>query len=114
MERTHVATVEDKPTLFGLSMPTVSWFVLYLVVIDTWLTDRSLASRKGIELNPFMDWLYHSWGALAFLISKVALTALCLLWINRRAPKAQARVAALVALAIYVPVAGIHIVGLYR
>jgi len=107
-----VATRES--TLFGVSLSTVSWFVFYLVALDVWLTDQSLAEQRGVELNPVMDWIYHSGGALTFTLFKVALTGLCLLWINRRAPTSQARMATLVALAIYLPVAGIHILGLYH
>ena len=110
----EVASAEGRQTLFGVPMPTVSYFVLYLVAVDTWLTDQALSTQRGVELNPLMDWVYYTGGVLAFLAFKLTLTGLCLVWINRRAPREQARLAALIALSIYLPIAGIHIVGLYR
>jgi len=112
--QTDSAPTQAKPTLFGVPMATVSYFVLFLVVVDTWLTDKALSSKRGVELNPIMDWVYHEGGVWAFLLFKLVLTGLCLIWINRRAPNAQARLATIIALAIYLPIAGIHIVSLYR
>ncbi len=109
------AIVAERPrTLLGVPLPTISYFVLYLVAIDTWMTHHSLSLRRGVELNPLMDWVYHHGGVLVFLAFKLVLTGLCLLWINHRAPREQARMAALIALSIYLPIAGIHIIGLYR
>ena len=110
----HAAVSERCETLFGIPFRTVSLLVLFLVMLDSWLTDRSLSTRQGEELNPFMDWVYHHGGPLTFVAFKLVLTGLCLLWMHHRAPRSHARVAALVALAIYVPVAGFHIAALYR
>ena len=71
------ALAVDRPnTLFGVPMPTVSYFVLYLVAVDTWLTDQALSSKRGVELNPIMDRVYHSGGVLAFLAFKHVLTGI--------------------------------------
>ncbi len=105
---------ERSRTLLGVSLSTLSYFVLFLVAIDTWMTHDSLSTQRGVELNPFMDWIYHHGGVLVFLAFKLSLTVLCLIWINRRAPRTQARMAALIALSIYLPIAGIHIIGLYH
>jgi hypothetical protein len=101
-------------TLFGLPLATASYFVLYLVAIDSWMTHHSLSTRRGVELNPLMDWVYHHGGVLVFLGFKLVLTIICLIWINRRAPLGHARMATLIALSIYLPIAGIHIAGLYH
>jgi hypothetical protein len=111
---TQQAVAEPPRTLLGAPLSTLSYFVLYLVAIDSWMTHHSLSTERGVELNPVMDWVYHHGGVLVFLGFKLILSALCLVWINRRAPRPQARVAALIALSIYLPIAGIHILGLYH
>ena len=110
---THPAAMSRSSTLLGASIATLSYFVLYLVAIDSWMTHRSLSAGRGIELNPFMGWLYQHGGVLVFLGFKLALTVLCLIWINHRAPHPHARLAVLIALSIYLPIAGVHILGLY-
>ncbi|MDG2149747.1 MAG: DUF5658 family protein [Planctomycetota bacterium] len=110
---THPAVRPRSSTLLGVSIGTLSYFVLYLVAIDSWMTHRSLSAGRGVELNPLMDWLYVHGGVLVFLGFKLTLTVLCLIWINQRAPHPHARLAVLIALSIYLPIAGIHIVGLY-
>jgi len=111
---THKAATRQPATFFGASLATLSYFVLYLVAIDSWLTHQSLSSGRGVELNPLMGWVYQHGGVLVFLGFKLILTVLCLVWINRRASRGQARMAVLIALSIYLPIAGIHIIGLYH
>jgi len=96
-------------TLFGVPLSTVTWFVMFLVALDCWMTVRVVEAQVGRELNPVVDWLLESHGVRAFVLAKVLLSGLCMLWVNRRAPAAEGRMAALVALSIYVPLAGLHV-----
>ena len=114
IQLTQADLAEPAHTLLGVRLETLSYFVLYLVAIDSWMTHQSLSTESGVELNPVMDWMYHHGGVLVFLGFKLSLTGLCLLWINRRAPRPQARLASLIALSIYLPIAGIHIAWLYN
>ncbi|GJM20674.1 MAG: hypothetical protein DHS20C15_05890 [Planctomycetota bacterium] len=96
------------PRLLGAPISTVSWFVLFLVCIDAFATTRLMGLSVAREVNPAMGWLLDTTGPQLFALIKIGLTGLCLLWINKRAPLQHARVAALVAVTIYLPVVGVH------
>lgn len=100
-------------TLFGVPAGLLLLFVIYLATVDTFMTHSFLSRGLGRELNPVMDWLYHAGGAAVFATCKVGLTALCMVWVRHRAPPACGRLAALAALAIYLPLTGVHIVHMY-
>lgn len=100
-------------TLFGVPAGLLLLFVVYLATVDTFMTHSFLSRGLGREMNPAMDWLYHRGGAALFATCKVGLTALCMVWVRHRAPPASGRVAALVALAIYLPLTGVHVVHMY-
>lgn len=99
--------------LFGAPSRLLLFFVAYLATVDAYVTQNWLARGIGRELNPAMDWLYQVGGASIFVILKVGLTVLCLVWIGRRAPATPARAAAVVALAIYLPITGLHILNAF-
>jgi hypothetical protein len=109
---TTTARSESVPssTLFGLPATTVALFVLFLAAVDSISTVWVLRQELGTELNPLMDWLV-SHGDAPFVLFKLLLTALCVRWIVQRAEHPYARLAALVALAIYLPVVALHIVN---
>ena len=94
--------------LLGLPAHTVALLILFFAALDGWATIQMLAAGHGTELNPLMAWLLGRSPAL-FLCLKLLLTALCVNWIVRRERHPYARVAAIVALAIYVPIVGLHI-----
>jgi len=105
---TAAAAPTPAPRLFGAPISTVSWFVLFLVSIDAFATTRLTSLSVAREVNPAMAWMLDAVGPHSFIAIKLGLTALCLLWINLRAPLEHARVAALAAVAIYLPVVGAH------
>lgn len=108
---TAVAAVAPRAAsrrLFGAPISTVSWFVAFLVCIDAFATTRLTALSVAREVNPAMAWMLDVLGPHSFIVVKLGLTALCLLWINLRAPARHARMAALAAVAIYLPVVGAH------
>jgi hypothetical protein len=96
--------------LFGLPATTVALFVVFLAAMDSIATVFVLRQQLGTELNPVMDWLV-SYGEAPFVLFKLLLTAFCARWIVMRAHHPYARVAALVALSIYLPVVALHIVN---
>jgi hypothetical protein len=99
--------------LFGVPTRLLLLFLAYLATVDAYLTQNWLARGLGREVNPAMEWLYEMGGAPVFVLLKVGMTALCLLWIGRRAPVAVARVATLVAFSIYVPITGLHVLNAF-
>jgi len=102
---------EDRPVrVMGLPLSTVSWIVLFLATLDAWITDHLVRTQFGREVNPIMEWAHSAGGTLLFVFGKCALTGACLLWMNRRAPAREARLAAVIALAIYVPVTILHVI----
>jgi hypothetical protein len=112
---THVTTSGREqavpiPSLFGLPATTVALVVLFLAAMDSIATVYILRQELGTELNPVMGWLV-SHGEAPFVLFKLRLTALCVRWIVLRAHHPYARVAALVALSIYLPVVALHIVN---
>ena len=112
MARSPSLRLAPAPTqVFGAPLSTVSWFVLFLVAVDVYATHQLLLTQLGTELNPAMNWLWHEGGPRAFAALKVGLTALCLLWVNLRAPAQHARLATLVAMTIYLPIVGLHAVN---
>jgi hypothetical protein len=100
----------EQPRLFGIRAQTVALVVLFLAAIDSLATILALRNATGRELNPIMGWLMQQ-GEPHFLLSKLLLTALCVQWMVYRASHPYARVAALVGLAIYVPIVSLHIVN---
>jgi hypothetical protein len=82
---------------------------MFLVAIDSLATILWLRSGHGYEINPIMRWVNEEGGDSLFLVVKLVLTGLCMLWVTHRASRAYARIAALSAIAIYGPVVGIHI-----
>ena len=100
----------EQPTLFGVRAQTVALVVLFLAAVDSLASILAVRNATGRELNPLMDWLM-SQGEPHFLLSKLLLTALCVQWMVYRAAHPYARVAALVGLAIYVPIVSLHIVN---
>ncbi|MHC4846263.1 MAG: DUF5658 family protein [Planctomycetota bacterium] len=100
----------EQPTLFGVRAQTIALVVLFLASIDSLATILAVRYGTGRELNPVMDWLMNQ-GEPHFLLSKLLLTALCVQWMVNRASHPYARVAALVGLAIYVPIVSLHIVN---
>jgi hypothetical protein len=113
MAHQEETTVEEQRVHFGVPERLLLLFLLFLAAVDTWITYLFLTAGAGRELNPLMDWIFHTGGVIAFASVKVGLTAACLIWIGRRAPPAMARTASLVALAIYVPITGVHIYNLW-
>jgi hypothetical protein len=107
-------TVKDKRVHFGVPERLLLLFLMFLAVVDTWITYLFLSAGAGRELNPVMDWIFYTGGVVTFASVKVGLTVACLIWMGRRAPPAVARTAALVALAIYVPITGVHIFNLWN
>jgi hypothetical protein len=97
------------PLVFGLPASTAALIVMFLVAIDSLATILWLRSGHGQEINPLMRWVNEEGGDSLFLLVKLALTGLCMLWVTHRASRAYARIAALSAIAIYGPVVGIHI-----
>ncbi|MCB9897562.1 MAG: hypothetical protein H6825_06145 [Planctomycetes bacterium] len=100
----RIAEARSPISFAGLPLSTVSYVLLFLATLDAWITDHLLRTDFGREVNPLMNWLHESGGRLTFVFAKFALTALCLLWMNRRAPPRYARMAVIAAFAIYVPV----------
>lgn len=96
-------------TLLGAPLSTVCWFLQFLVVLDCWMTVRLISAERGRELNPFVDWILQHHGIQAFVLAKLLLSALCLLWIVHRAPAHEGRLAAMAGLLIYLPLAGLHV-----
>ena len=94
--------------LFGLPASTVALMIMFLAAIDSWATVAMLSADRGRELNPIMLWLFGL-GPDRFLLVKLLLTALCVRWIMQREQHPYARIAALVAFAIYLPIVGLHI-----
>lgn len=92
----------------GLPGSTLAMVVLLLASIDGFATILVLRREVGIEVNPLMRWLLGH-GELPFLLIKLLLTALCARWIARHAGHPYGRLAAVVALAIYLPITGLHI-----
>jgi len=82
--------------------------LLFLTAVDTFVTQQMTAAGLGREINPAVDWMLGL-GVLGFFGLKMMLSALCVYWIVRVAPLAQARVAALVGFTIYVPVVALHL-----
>ena len=104
-----MSSESSRPKLLaGLSAHTVALLILFFAALDGWATIQMLAAGHGTELNPLMAWLVTRSPAL-FLCSKLLLTAFCVRWIVRRERHPYARIAAIVALAIYVPIVGLHI-----
>ncbi|MFT7465176.1 MAG: hypothetical protein ACI9EF_003540 [Pseudohongiellaceae bacterium] len=99
--------------LFGIPTRLLLLFLCYLVVVDVFLTQNWLQRGIGREVNPLISWLINEGGVLLFVSIKVGLTALCVLWIARRAPEAAARAATLVGFSIYVPVTGLHVMNAF-
>lgn len=99
--------------LFGVPTRLLLLFLGYLVVVDTFLTQLWLQRGIGREVNPLMSLLFEQGGVLLFVATKVGLTALCILWIARRAPEAAARAATVAGFSIYLPVTGLHVMNAY-
>lgn len=99
--------------LFGVPKRLLLLFLGYLVTVDAYLSQLWLQRGLGREVNPLMSWLFEEGGVLLFVTIKVGLTALCLLWIARRAPEMAARVATLAAFSIYLPVTALHVLNAY-
>lgn len=108
-----MASTRQQPTLLGLRIGTVCWFLAFLGTVDAWTTHLLLSGRLGSELNPLMHAIYAQGGVLALSLVKLLAMAPCLLWIGCRAPHGQARAASLAALSIYLPVTLLHIAGLH-
>src|SRR5215813_12627097 len=109
MSHERASTPRDA-LIFGLPARTLGLLLLFLAALDSFATILVLRRQIGVELNPFMQWLFNH-GESTFLASKLALTGLCAAWIVRRAQHPYARKAALIGLAIYVPVVCLHIVN---
>jgi uncharacterized membrane protein len=107
-------TMPDESTrpvrVMGLPLSTVSWIVMFLATLDAWITDHLVSREFGREVNPIMEWAHTTGGTVLFVFGKCALTAACLWWMNKRAPPREGRLAAIIALAIYVPVTVLHII----
>jgi len=101
-------------TILGVPVRTLCLFVLFLSALDSAMSAQVLAARRGVELNPVMAWLFDAGGVLPFVAVKVLLTLLCLLWVTRRASWAHVRLTLFTALAIYLPIAGLHIANSHR
>jgi len=99
--------------LFGVPTRLLLLFLGYLVVVDTFLTQLWLQRGIGREVNPLMSLLFEQGGVLMFVATKVGFTALCILWIAKRAPEAAARAATVAAFSIYVPVTSLHVMNAY-
>jgi len=109
MSSTRASTSRDA-LIFRLPATTFALLLLFLAALDSFATILVLRRQIGIELNPLMRWLF-SFGEPTFLVSKLLLTAICVSWIVKRAKHPYARKAALISLAIYVPVVCLHIVN---
>ena len=79
--------------MFGVKLTTLAWFVMFLVTLDTWMTVRLIDAQAGRELTSL----------------KILLSGACLMWVQRRASDQHGRVAMLVALTIYLPLAAVHL-----
>jgi Domain of unknown function (DUF5658) len=106
------ARPRSKSLIFGLPASTLAMVLLFLAALDSFATIAVMRRHVGIELNPIMRWLLQQ-GYSEFLLTKLLLTALCARWIMRRELHPYARVAALIGLALYVPVVGLHIFNNY-
>ncbi len=107
MSSCSVRTVRTS-LIFGLPASTLAMMLLFLAALDSFATIGFLRRHVGTELNPIMNWLL-SFGDAEFLLIKLLLTALCARWIMLRAWHPYARIAALIGLALYVPIVGLHI-----
>ena len=95
--------------IFGLPRTTAAMIVMFLVAIDGWVSLVWIGRGWGYELNPAMAWLAATGGASLFLTAKLLLSALCMLWVVRRAERTHARAATCCAFAIYGGVVLLHI-----
>ncbi len=107
MKAPHDAAVAPS-RLFGVPASTMALLLLFLATLDSLATILVLRRQLGFELNPLMRWLHHQ-GEAQFLLIKLLLTALCMLWMMRRAWHPYARIVALVGFSIYLPIVGLHI-----
>ena len=98
--------------LFGMPATTLALMLLFLAGMDSVGTVLFVGRDLGRELNPLMQWLFNLSPA-PFVLTKLLVTALCVQWMVRRAGHPYARVAAIVGLAIYVPIVSLHIVNNY-
>jgi hypothetical protein len=100
--------------LFGLPASTLALILMFLAAMDSFATFQFVLSEQGRELNPVMLWMLDV-GPTFFVFYKLLLTGWCAQWIVTRASRpdriGHARMAALVGLAIYVPVVGLHILN---
>jgi hypothetical protein len=110
MPHTRASSSPREALIFRLPATTFALLLLFLSALDSFATILVLRRQIGIELNPLMRWLFN-FGEPTFLVSKLLLTLLCAAWIVRRARHPYARKAALIGLAIYVPVVCLHIVN---
>jgi hypothetical protein len=77
--------------------------------VDALATVLSFRAQDCIELNPAMRWLLDR-GEVPFVLAKIAITGLVLVWICKRWGGARSRLALLAGHSIYVPIVLIHIV----
>jgi hypothetical protein len=98
----------SSPTTRRFGRETAGLLLLFFVAMDALATLLMLRLQHGHEINPVMDWLWGR-GEAWFLLIKMLLTALVVLWLLRRADGWQLRVALTIGFAIYVPIVGLHI-----